>query len=127
MKKLGVVLLLSLFSSSALAEASYEDAAQTITHDCGKDPEVSVSGSSNQITITGACTEVDISGASNQVTIESTSKASITGSSNEVHITAADKISITGTNNQITWKKGLKSKKPKVSRTGINNRVKQVK
>ena len=125
MKKLGLALVLSLASTPAFAEADYSDAAQTIRHDCSSDPEVAISGSSNQITLTGTCTLVEINGASNTVVIEASKKVSVTGAKNEVTVTASDRIAVTGTNNNVVWKKGIKGKRPKISSTGVQNRIKQ--
>lgn len=125
MKKLGLALTLILASTPAFAEADYSDASQTINHDCNSDPQVDISGSSNQITLTGTCTEVEINGASNTVIIEASKKVSVTGANNEVTVTASDRISVTGANNNVVWKKGIKGKRPKISSTGIQNRIKQ--
>lgn len=127
MYKLGLALLLALATTPAFAGTEIDAAGQTVTHDCSTDAELSVTGSGNQVTVTGACTLVDVMGSGNEVTIATSAKVAITGSSNKVHVDASDRISISGSSNQLTWKKGLKSKKPKVSRSGVGNTVKQVK
>jgi Protein of unknown function (DUF3060) len=121
------LLCLSLLSSAAYAEVEFDEASQTIAHDCAKDPEVSISSSSSTFTLTGACTKVTVVGASNQITIESSEKVAVTGSDNEVHVVATNKIAVVGTSNQVTWKKALKGKKPKISKTGVANKVSQAK
>lgn len=131
MKSLLLTLSLSalwtLTAASAFAEASYNDAATTATHDCSKDPEVSISGSSSTITLTGTCTKVAISGSSNKLVIQAADKVAIAGSMNEVAIEAANKIAVVGSMNQVTWKKGIKSAKPKVSNIGTSNKISQAK
>ncbi len=127
MYKLGLALLLALATTPAFAEAEIDAAGKTVTHDCGTDAELSVTGSGNQVTVTGACTMVEVMGSGNEVTIETSTKVQVTGSSNKVHVDASDRISLTGSSNQLTWKKGIKSKKPKVSRSGVGNTSKQVK
>lgn len=127
MHKLGLALLLTLATTPAFADPEIDAAGTSVTHDCASDPEFSVTGSGNQVTVTGACKAVDVMGSGNEVTIEISTKVSVTGSGNKVHVDAADRISLTGSSNQLTWKKGIKGKKPKVSRTGVGNTVKQVK
>jgi Protein of unknown function (DUF3060) len=126
-KPLRLALVLSLCSSAAYAEAEYTESAGTITHDCAKDPEVSISGSSSTFTLTGACTTVSIAGSSNKVTIESSEKVAVTGSTNEVSVDATNKISVLGTSNKVAWKKAIKGKKPKISSTGVGNKVSKAK
>lgn len=127
MYKLGLALLFALATTPALAGTEIDAAGKSVTHDCASDSALSVTGSGNQVTVTGTCTLVDVMGSGNEVTIETSTKVAITGSGNKVHVDASDRISISGSSNQLTWKKGLKSKKPKVSRTGVGNTVKQVK
>jgi Protein of unknown function (DUF3060) len=118
---------LAALTSVASAEVVFDDAAQTASHDCGTDPEVSIQSSSGTYTLTGTCTRVAISGASNKVSIGAAAKVSIAGSSNEVTIEAADKIAVVGSSNQVRWKKGLTGPKPKVSNVGTQNKVSKVK
>jgi hypothetical protein len=128
---LRVALMLALFSlgfsSVAYAEAEYTDADGTVSHDCAKDPEVSISGSSSTYTITGACAMVSVTGSTNKVTIESSEKVAVTGSMNEVNVAATNKISVLGTSNKVAWKKAIKGKKPKISSTGVGNKVSKAK
>lgn len=127
MYKLGLALVFALVTTPAFAGTEIDAAGKSVTHDCASDPALSVTGSGNQVTVTGACNLVDVMGSGNEVTIESSTKVQVTGSSNKVHVDASDRISLTGSSNQLTWKKGIKGKKPKVSRTGVGNTVKQVK
>lgn len=80
------------------------------THRCGPNTEVDISGASNVVTLTGECKRVSVSGSSNEVKVE-----------------AVGSIDVTGTSNNVTWKRGLGKAKPKVSRTGIGNKVSQEK
>lgn len=118
---------LSLLAATASAEAVFNDAEQDVTHDCGKDPEVSIESASGAYTLTGTCTKVSINGASNQVSIAAAEKVSVTGSSNDVTIQAVDKISVVGSSNQVRWKKGLKGPKAKVSNVGTQNKISKIK
>jgi hypothetical protein len=78
------------------------------THRCTPKTEVDVSGSGNEVTLTGECKSVTVSGADNKVKVEAVAAIEVTGSGNEV-----------------TWKRAVGAKKPKVSRTGVNNKVTQ--
>lgn len=104
-------------------EPSYEGSSQNITHNCNAVPSVTFGGSSNTITVTGTCKAVVLQGSSNSLTVEASTKVVIEGSANVAAIVATDVIRITGTGNETTWEKGLKAKKPRVSRSGVNNKV----
>lgn len=79
------------------------------THRCTpKMNEVEVTGSDNQLTLTGDCKSVTVSGANNKVKVEAVATIDVAGSGNEV-----------------LWKRAVGAKKPKVSRTGVNNKVAQ--
>src|SRR5688572_12527561 len=126
MKLTGFALALcsvALLAGSAAAEVKVIDSGQTLTIDCATDPEISVSGASNTLAVTGACTKISISGASNVVAIASAVKLSISGSMNEVEVVAADKISVSGTSNRVRYERGVSRKSPKVSSTGLKNNV----
>lgn len=109
MKKFALVVALVFAPSLALADAPdhvINGAQESPTVDCGEGGKVSVNGSQNTVTITGACAKVAVMGSMNTVTVE-----------------AADKIAITGSGNTVTWTKGWKKKTPKISRTGVGNKV----
>ncbi len=91
------------------ASLSVDGAGRTATLDCGKGGEVSISGASNKITLTGECKSVSVSGSDNKVQVETVSR-----------------IDTSGSGNVITWKNGpAQGKKPKVSNSGYNNRTTQ--
>jgi Protein of unknown function (DUF3060) len=120
-------LVSSLLVSSAAAEVVFEEAELSVSHDCGKDPEVSISSASGTFTFTGACKKISVDGAANQLTVQSVEKISLVGSMNVVTIDAAGKISLVGSSNQVTWKKGLGGAKPKISNVGTANKVSKAK
>ncbi len=102
---------------SAQAETQSDDASIEIagmgakeTHRCSSKTEVDVSGSDNDVTLTGDCKRVSVSGSGNKVNVE-----------------AVGAIDVMGANNAVTWKKAVGGKKPKVSRSGANNKVTQAK
>ena len=78
------------------------------THHCTPKTEVEVTGSDNQVSLTGDCKSINVSGATNKVKAEGVATITVSGSDNEV-----------------TWKRAVGGKKPKVSRTGVNNKVTQ--
>jgi hypothetical protein len=114
------------FATAAHADRSINDSGVKIDHDCATDPEVSINGSSVELTLTGACTKLAINGSSCTVTVASASKVAVNGSTNTVAIDAADKIAITGSNNTVTYKRGVTKKKPKISKLGSKNSVKRI-
>jgi hypothetical protein len=75
---------------------------------CSPNTEVNISGSDNDITLTGECKRVSVDGSTNKVKVE-----------------AVATIDVTGSENQVTWKRAVGAKKPKVNRTGHNNKVTQ--
>ena len=78
------------------------------SHRCSPATEVNISGSDNDITLTGECKRVSVNGSTNKVKVE-----------------AVAAIDVTGSDNQIIWKRAVGAKKPKVNRTGHNNKVTQ--
>ncbi|MFL5353497.1 DUF3060 domain-containing protein [Archangium sp.] len=78
------------------------------THRCTPKTEVEVNGSDNTVTLTGDCKSINVSGANNKVKAEGVATIDVTGSGNEV-----------------TWKRAVGGKKPKVNRSGVDNKVTQ--
>jgi hypothetical protein len=114
-------------SATALAGGSYVDNNKTVTHDCAKDPEVSVGGNSNTLTLTGECTKVTVQGNSNTLTIASTKQLIVNGNKNTVAVEATDAIRVPGSENKISWKKPIAEKKPAVKAPGSKNKITQEK
>ncbi|MBZ4418463.1 DUF3060 domain-containing protein [Myxococcus sp. RHSTA-1-4] len=83
---------------------------ETSTHRCTPSTEVQVTGASNTVTLTGECKSITVSGSGNNVKAE-----------------AVRAITVEGTANTVTYKRGHGKSKPKVTRTGVNNKVTQVK
>ena len=50
---------------------------------------------------------------------------SVNGSTNKVKVEAVATIDVTDAENQVTWKRAVGAKKPKVNRTGHDNKVTQ--
>lgn len=84
---------------------SYSPMGTTMTLDCGSGRSLSVSGSNNKLTVTGACADVDITGSDNRLTVDK-----ITG-----------RVSTGGVNNTVTYHDG----NPAVTNTGGGNTVRK--
>ncbi len=113
MRKLAVAFAVLVATPTAFADAPdhvINDAAQTLSVDCGEGGKVVVNGSSNTVTVTGGCAKVVVNGSTNSVAID-----------------AADKIAVNGSGNRVTYKKGYTKKSPKVARTGVANKVSRTK
>lgn len=109
------------------AEEQDEDEADS---DSASGSHVDITGSARKETI--ACTgntEVSINGSSNNVTLTGECKSvMVTGSSNGVSVETVGEITVTGSSNKVTWKKAAGGKKkPAVSSTGTGNKVSQSK
>jgi hypothetical protein len=107
--------------------ASFVDNDKVLTHDCAKDPAVSVLGNKNKITITGTCKRIDVAGDDNTLIVASVTNVSISGNKNTLTIEAVDQINAAGNENTVTWKKGVAGPKAKVSTLGSKNSVTQAK
>ncbi|NMO18611.1 DUF3060 domain-containing protein [Pyxidicoccus fallax] len=119
-KKLGAAVFAVMACVLGPVTASAEDnegalievtgTGETSTHNCTQGSVVDITGASNTVTLTGDCKSVTVSGSSNTVKIE-----------------GVRAIDVTGTANNVTWKRGAGKSKPKISRTGVNNKVTQEK
>ena len=49
----------------------------------------------------------------------------MSGATNKVKAEGVATITVSGSDNEVTWKRAVGGKKPKVSRTGVNNKVTQ--
>jgi len=121
-----LALLLVAVPTLAFAEVSYNE-EKSATHDCAKDGEVSINSSNGDFTFTGTCERISVNGSMIKVAIEAAKKITINGSKNTVAVDAADRISVNGTSNAVTYKRAIKGAKPKISKTGIGNKVAKVK
>lgn len=117
--------LLALLPATALADRSY-NSEKTVSHDCAKEPAVSVNVAGGTYTFTGPCTKVSINGSGNKVKLASVEKLAINGSKNAVEVDAVDKASVTGSENTLSYRRGVNGK-PKVASLGANNKLEQVK
>lgn len=123
MKKLGLMLLVV----PALAFAKSYNSERTVTHDCAKDPDVSINVSAATFTIKGTCEKVSINGADNKVTVENSERISVNGADNTVAVNAVDRINVNGADNRVTYKRGIKKAKPRVKVLGTGSTVTRAK
>lgn len=116
--------LLTLRPATARAERIYTDKAAT--HDCAKEPEVTINAGGGTYTLTGPCTKVVVNGGDNKLTADSVVKLSVTGSKNTVEVEAVDRVAVNGHENTISYKRGVTGK-PKLAAIGGRNHLNQVK
>ena len=124
MKRLA--LLVALVPSLAFAGTSY-NSEKSVTHDCAKDPDVSVNVADGTFTFTGTCDKVSLNGSNLKVTIDKVNKLSVNGSTNTVDVNGVDKLSVNGSDNTVRYKSAVTGKKPKISTLGTGNKVSKVK
>jgi hypothetical protein len=120
-----LVALLALLPATALADKSYTD--KSATHDCAKEPNVSINTGDGTFTFTGKCEKIAVNGGENKVKIDSVVKLVVNGGENVVDVEAADKIAVNGSDNTVNYKRGISGKAPKVASIGNNNKLNQVK
>lgn len=125
--RVALLFIAALLALPAAAAADKVVVEKTATHDCAKEPNVSINTGDGTFTFTGPCDKIGINGGKNKVTIESVKKLVINGSKNTVDVEAADKISITGAENTVSYKRGVTEKTPKVAAIGANNKLNQIK
>src|SRR5262245_60763684 len=112
--------------SPARAEKVYTG-DKTITFDCGKDPEVTISTNKAKITLTGTCKGVTLTGGDNTVSIDAVDELVWTGGPNTFTINTVREIvangngntlkigtlgalTINGDNNSFVWKQAKSGK-----------------
>ena len=129
MKRAGLVLVVLLATPAlAAAETVIASSNQSVDHDCGKDPELVINGSSHELAVTGECTRIVINGSAVHGTIASVLKLQVVGSGNELAVDAADRIALVGSDNKVTYKRSVTpKKKTRVGNVGTGNRIKRVK
>lgn len=122
-----ILLVLLALPAIAAADRSYSVTAETVTHDCAKEPAVAVNASDGTYTFTGTCSKISVNGGNNKLVIEAVRRLTITGTKNTADVDAADRIGVNGPYNTINYKRGLSGKLPKVGAVGGNNKLNQVK
>ncbi len=101
--------LVALAAAPSLhAQAVLEGAGEDSTIDCGGGA-AEVTGTSNHVTVEGACTSLKVEGSGNVVMADMAERSSI---------------QVTGTSNAVTWRAPGKAV-PKTSSTGVGNSIKR--
>jgi DUF3060 family protein len=127
LRLISLVFVCSVAASGIAAADSVYAGAKNVTHDCAKEPSVTINDGEGSYKFTGTCARIAVMGGENKLTIAAVKDLAITGGDNTIDVDAADKISVTGSGNKVTYKKGLSGAKPKVSTIGTDNKIKQVK
>jgi hypothetical protein len=113
----------ALAASSAFADVAVLDNNKTLTVDCAKDPEVTLTGNHITLTTKGVCARITISG-NHAVVNGSASAVIVSGNHNSVVLAAGDDVLVSGNSNTVSVAKAVKLKAPRVSNTGNDNKVK---
>jgi hypothetical protein len=98
-------------TSTSGSDISIMGSARKGTFTCAGNTVVAISGSANDITLTGECKSVSVAGSANKVSMDGVGELNVSGSSNNV-----------------TWKRASgDAKKPKVNTVGVGNKVSKAK
>lgn len=117
---------LALAATAAHADVTIIDNHQKVTVDCAKDKTVNIVGNKAVVTLNGTCERVNIAGNHASVT-GSVLQAHVPGNHNALTLDGVDEMLISGNHNTVSYKKGVKSKSPKVANPGNYNKVSQAK
>ena len=104
---LGLCALVAIGTGTASAQVAVSQSSLKKTFDCGGQ-EASITGSQNEITLTGECPTLTIKGSQNTVTVE-----------------GVGTIRVVGTMNKVTWQRSTIAKGPKIIKSGLDNVVTQ--
>jgi hypothetical protein len=121
-----IALALALLSGSAIADRPY-NSDTTATHDCTKNPEVSINTSNTVLTLTGTCDKLSANGSNLKITAEAIRNVSINGSGNTVELGGVDKLAVNGAGNTVTYKRAISGGKVKIANLGANNKITRAK
>jgi hypothetical protein len=111
-------------TAAARADITVVDNHQTVEVDCAKDPEVNLVGNHIALTTKGVCTKISITG--NHETVNgSATGVSVLGNHNTINLAAADKVTVAGNYNNVTVRKAVSLKAPRISNVGNHNQVTQ--
>jgi hypothetical protein len=117
---------LTLTAATAHAGVNIIDNDQKLTVDCAKEKTVNIVGNNATVTLTGTCGQVNISG--NEASVKGSAvRVNISGNESTLVLDAVDTLRVSGNENKISYKKGVKAKKPSVANSGTDNKISQVK
>lgn len=125
MKRIAILVpVLALLT--ACSDAAPEHVLRTSgTHDCAREPRVTVEANSIAMTFIGMCERIVIKGDGNTITAASVTRIEIAGKGNSIAIDAVDRIQISGSDNAVRYRKSV-SRVTAFSTVGHNNDIAQV-
>src|SRR5258705_10933605 len=78
---------LAVLSVPALVAADpVYKSGKNVSHDCAKDPSVTITGGDGSYKFTGACEKIAVTGGKNTLTIESVKEIAVTGGDNTIDV-----------------------------------------
>ncbi len=119
------VVFLTIILGLVLANSSYSQANEQYSSQTSKqDEKISISGVREETTTECDGKTVTVSGTSNIVTlIGNCPRVIVSGVSNQISIEKTDRITVSGSGNNITYKSAIKAKYARISKSGVNNKV----
>ncbi len=121
-----IALALIALPATSRAEHKVQGNEQFLTHDCADDATLTIVGSQNFVTVSGACKQITVIGAENHLTIGSSLAVSVPGRQNWLKIDATDSIHASGTQNWIEYRRSVTpNKRTAVSSTGHENVIRK--
>jgi len=121
-----IALALVALPAASRAERKVQGNEQFLTYDCSEDDTLTILGSQNFVTVTGACKQITVVGAENHLTASSALAVSVPGRQNWLKVEATDSIRASGTQNWIEYVRSVTPKKrTEVSSTGRENVIRK--
>lgn len=125
-KHLLIALVLVALPAVSRAERKVQGNEQFLTYDCSEDDTLTIIGSQNFVTVTGACKQVTVSGGENHLTMASSLAVSVPGRQNWLKVDATDSIRASGTQNWIEYRRSVTpNRRTAVSSTGRENVIRK--
>lgn len=115
---------LAALATPARAEITVIDNNRTLDVDCTRDPEITLVGNHITITTEGVCVKIAVMG--NHATVRgSASLVYVAGNHNTLLLAAADEVSVAGNHNNVSVRKAITLRAPRIANLGNKNRVTQ--
>lgn len=119
------VLLGLVFSTSIISQK--EILGQKGTQDNKQDDKISISGVEQQVTTECDGKAVSVSGTTNIITLTGyCPRVTVTGTNNKVSIEKTVRITVSGASNIITYQEAVNRKNAIISKSGVNNSVRKL-
>ena len=88
--------------------------------------DVKISGREGMVVLKGTCGKLSINGSKTRVRCDSAGEVEIKGDDNVVAAESIGKGTISGSRNELTWKRNLNDKEPKIESQGEDNKAHKV-